>query len=390
VEIVEGEASTETRDALVSKLTSEGLIPVHIEEKFAVKEEKIEIKFGKVKARDLNIFTRQLASLLKSGIALLKGLDTLSQQAQNLYFKQVILEMAKDVKEGKSFSQSLARFPQIFSILYVNMVKAGEEAGVLDEVLNRLAEYQEKKEELRSRINSALAYPILLVALGIGTVFVLLTFFMPRLVNLFGELGQKLPLPTRILISISSFLKSNWIIVLVALGIIIMLVKRRGISDRERLAMDWFKLRIPVVGEFIRKENIAVFCSSLSLLLKGGIPVFRSLDIVKDVLSNKIYSDALAKVSATIVQGSSLSKSMENAGGFAPFEINMVAVGEEGGKLDEALLEISKNYEADLERILKIATSLIEPVIIIFIGSVVGFIVFAMLLPIFQMDVFAK
>lgn len=412
-EVIEGQAAAETKDAMVSKLTSEGLIPIYIEEvtsdiirsgKAGVTPasagagiQTVDSRFrggrlpaSAVASRDMNIFTCQLASLLKSGITLLRALDILSRQTQNLYFNRVILEMAKDVKDGKSFSESLSRFPKIFSALYVNMVKAGEEAGALDEVLNKLAEYQEKKEELRSKINAALAYPILLIALGLGTVFVLLTFFMPRLISLFGELSRKLPLPTRILISISSFLKSNWIWIFVVSGLTVILLKRRGLSDKERLTLDRFKLRLPFIGEFIRKKNIALLCGSLSLLLRGGTPIFRSLDIVKNVLSNKIYQNALANVSAAVVQGTSLSRGMEETGGFAPFEINMIAVGEESGKLDDALFEIARNYEADLERILKICTSLIEPVIIILLGLVVGVIVFAMLLPIFQMDVFAK
>ncbi|MEI8349091.1 MAG: type II secretion system F family protein [Candidatus Omnitrophota bacterium] len=389
-EIVEGELAAENKDAAVVKLSSQGLIPVHLEEKVSGYEPKITaVKSGKVTLKEVNIFARQLASLLKSGNTLLRSLDILSRQAHNAYFQWAVGQMARQVKEGSTFSQALSGFGRIFPALYVNMVRSGEEAGTLDEVLRRLAEYGEKTEEMRSKIKAALAYPSLLIILGMGTVFVLLTFFMPRLVNLFQDLGQTLPLPTRILIALSSFLQVYWPWLIVVVAGIVVFARKRGLRAQERVTIDWLKLKIPVMADLIRKENISSFTRSLSLLLKGGLPIFRAIEIITPTLTNTKYRQMFEKAGNRIVQGVSLAKSMEEQGGFEPFEINMVAVGEESGRLDESLLEIAKSYEADMEGTLRVATSLLEPLIIIGVGCIVGFIVFAMLLPIFQMDITA-
>jgi type II secretory pathway component PulF len=386
-EVMEGEMLAENRDALVSKLTSEGLVPVHIEEKTTgIQKAKPEVRFGKVKYRDLDIFTRQLSSLIRSGITLIRALEVLSKQTQNPYFSWVISEMEKEVRDGRTLSGAMQRFPNIFSSLYANMIRSGEEGGILDKVLEKLAEYGDKNEEIRSKITSALIYPVLLIILGAGTVFVLLTFFMPRLINLFEGLGQRLPIPTQILLTVGSFLQSNWVWILVVVAIVIALLRRRTISEKEKFIVDWVMLRIPVIGEFIRKENVSRFTRSLSLLLKAGLSIFKSIEVIAPTLSSRIYQDRLSFIKDKIVQGASLARSMEEAKEFSPFEVNMIAIGEESGHLEESLFEISQNYERDLEKVLKIVTTLIEPLVIIFIGCVVGFIVFAMLLPIFQIN----
>jgi type II secretory pathway component PulF len=384
--IIEGEMMAENKDALVVKLTSEGLVPVCIEEKVKESVKAPEVRTGKVRPRDLDIFTRQLSSLTKSGITLVRSLEILSQQTENPYFKWVIFELEKEMKDGKPLSGAMARFTNIFSPLYINMIKAGEEGGLLDDALNRLAEYMDRNEEIKSKISSALAYPVLLILLGIGTVFVILTFFMPRLISLFTELGQELPLPTRILIGVSSFLHANWGWILMALVFFAILLKRKGALKEKKAVMDWISLKTPVLGTLIRKENMSKFARSFGLLLKGGISVFKAIEIITPTLTSRAYQNALLKVSNNVTQGSSLAKGMQETGAFSPFEISMISVGEQGGRLEETLLEIAKNYERDMDKTLKILTSLIEPLIIIIMGAVVGIIVFAMLLPIFQIN----
>ncbi|MBL7158742.1 MAG: type II secretion system F family protein [Candidatus Omnitrophica bacterium] len=385
-DIVTGEILAENKDALFAKLVSEGLVPICIEENVKECGKTTEVKSGKVRPRDLDIFTRQLSSLTRSGITMVGALDILSGQTENAYFKWVIFELEKGVKDGKPLSGAMAGFRNIFSPLYINTVKTGEEGGVLDEALDRLAEHMDRTEEIKSKISSALAYPILLITLGIGTVFVLLTFFMPRLISLFGELGQQLPLPTRILLAVSSFLHANWVWILLAMAVLTILLKRKGISKEEKTVLDWISLKIPVLGAFIRKENMAKFARSFALLLKCGVSVFKAVEIIIPTLTSRTYRDAFNKVSNSVIQGSSLANGMREAGAFNQFEISMLSVGEQGGRLEESLIEMAKSYERDLDKTLKIATSLIEPVIIIIMGGIVGMIVFAMLLPIFQIN----
>lgn len=389
-EILEGRIEAESKESAISQLLEKGITPIKIEltSSSDLKDKSSEVRrfFGKVKTSEVDIFTRQLASLIRSNITLLKALHIIKEQTENPHFRELISQIATDVENGEMLSDVLAKYPKLFPSIYVNMVKAGEKGGILDEALERLVKFREKEEDVRAKIKSAFAYPIFLTIVGILTIFILFTFFMPRLINLFNQLGQILPLPTKILINISNFANHNWLWICIGFFVLVLLSKRKSTSKSEQFAKDWFKLHIPIIGGLIKKAEISKFGRALSILLRSGISIFEAIEITASLLKNEVLKTELNNMRKEIISGSSLSDSMKAASQFSPFVINIITVGEEGGRLEESLLEVANFYEKDVDRAIRLFTSLIEPIIIMIIGIIVGFIVFAMLLPIFSVD----
>ncbi|MFH1856000.1 MAG: type II secretion system F family protein [Candidatus Omnitrophota bacterium] len=394
-EIIEGKIEAESKEAVISHLLEKGCTPL----KVGLAEEKslgagrpffFAFSFGKVGYLDVNIFTRQLASLIKSHITLLRALTVITEQTENPSFKKIVLEIEGRVEKGESLSDSLSKYPKIFSALYVNVIRAGETGGALEEAFNRVIEFREKEEELRSMIKSALTYPIFLIIAGILTVFFMLTFFMPRLLDLFNQLGQVLPLPTRMLIAASSFAQANWVWIAMTVSAVILLAKRKNTSKNERIVRDWIKLHLPVVGELIRKSEISKFARALAILIKSGIPLIKAVETAIPLVDTETFKEELKEMNEDIVKGLSVAEGMKSVSQFSPMVLNIVSVGEEGGRLEEALIEVASFYDKEVDRMVKIISSLIEPVIIMIIGLIVGFIVFAMLLPIFNIDMVVK
>jgi type II secretory pathway component PulF len=284
----------------------------------------------------------------------------------------------------------LSNFPKLFPSLYVSLVKSGEASGRLDEALEELAEFIDKEEELKSKIRTALAYPALMIVVGIATVFVLVSFVIPKLAGMFADFGQALPLPTRILINISDIFARYWLWLLLIGVAIIVLVVKRGVTATERLAIDRIKLRLPLVGGIVRKQIIVRFARTLALLLRSGIPVFQALEVTTPIMGNEVFARELEDVRKEVVDGSSLATSMRKKLCFPSFVSNMVGVGEEGGRLDKVLAEVASAYSREVDSKVKVAISLLEPAIILVLGLVVGFIVLAMLLPILQLTLLVK
>ncbi|MFB3061618.1 MAG: type II secretion system F family protein [Candidatus Binatia bacterium] len=393
-EMITGILEAETEQEALAKLSKMGYFPLSIEREEASSEGQTDPLslgfFTRIRRRDITIFTRQLADLLEAGLPLMRGLEVLWEQTENRRLQEVLASLATQVKEGKSFSEALTLYPKIFSNLYVNMVKSGEVGGMLSEVLARLADFGENEEELRAKVRAALAYPILILFVGMATVAVLLIFVVPKLVSLFQDVGQVLPLPTRILIELSQGLVHYWWVVLSMVVLSVFLLRRGRLSRRVRLAIDGVKLRIPVWGPLIKKVEIASFARSLATLLSHGVPILQAMQVVVQATNNELLRGEFERIGEQLKGGTTFSQELRRGRMFPALVTNMVAVGEEAGNLDRSLFKIADTYEREADRAMKLMTSLVEPVMILVMGSIVGFIVIAMLMPIFQIDLLAR
>jgi len=400
-EIVEGEIVADNLDQVVRELDTMGLIPVNIDElgreqpETKPKEPKEErapvVRNRKIRSKDIDAFTWQLASLVKASVPILRALTLISQQTDNQNLKVVVNDLKNRVKDGKTLSEAMGRYPKQFNNLFLSMVQSGERGGVLDEVLYKVAEHREKEQMMRRKIQSALAYPMVMLVVGIGTVFVMLTFFMPKFVGIFDRMGRELPLPTQVLINISEFMQMYWIWFIGVIGFAFIVFGRMQPGGKKKFFFDMVKLHTPIVKQFVRDAEIAKFCRTLGMLLKNGLPVYESLALATRTLDNEVLRRQLEVTSKDIVnQGATLSASLKKVKVFPNFAINMIAVGEEGGRLEESLSGVAEAYEKEVDQAISVLTSLLEPLLILFIGGIVGGIVFAMLLPIFDIGVSAK
>jgi type II secretory pathway component PulF len=392
-EIIESKIQAQSETEAIEKINQIGLIPIRIEEEHPTASAKTSYwskPKGKVPSREITIFSRELASLLKSGVPILAALNIISEQSESIHLKNTLRIIHDAVKDGSTFSAVLSMHPNIFSPLYVAMIRSGEDSGALAEVLLRIAGYRAKQEEMISRFRMALAYPVLMAIVGLGTVIFMLTFVMPRLMKVFINLGQDLPLPTKILIFTSNGLRQwgFWIILILAL--IILILRRQMRTKAGRIPLSLLKLHLPLYGKFTLKAELARFSRTLELLIKNGIPILQAINIAIPVLENEIIKNQLKQSYKELEQGGSLGRSLRNSRLFPLFMTNLIIVGEESGNLDEALSEIAGSYERDTDESMRIMASLLEPLMILAMGLIVGFIVVAMLLPIFQINVMAR
>jgi len=393
-EMITGILEAETEQEALAKLSQRGYFPLSIEREEVSSEGPTDSLslgfFTRIRRRDITLFTRQLADLLESGLPLMRALDVLWEQTENRRLQQILSDLASRVRDGKSFSDALAFYPRVFSNLYVSMVRSGEVGGLLSEVLARLADFGEKEEELRAKVRAALAYPILILFVGMATVAVLLIFVVPKLVSLFQEVGQILPLPTRILVELSQGLAYYWWVVLSMVVLSVFLLRRGRLSQGVRLAIDGVKLRIPVWGSLVKKVEIANFARSLATLLSHGVPILQAMQVVVQATENELLRGEFERIGEQLKGGTTLSQEIRRGRMFPALVTNMVAVGEEAGNLERSLFKIADTYEREADRAMKLMTSLVEPVMILVMGSIVGFIVIAMLMPIFQIDLLAR
>ena len=340
-----------------------------------------------IKITDKLFFTKNLNLMIRSGIPLMQALDSLALQTDNIKFQEILRAIAANIKTGKSFSDSLEKFPKVFSEIFVNMIRAGEESGKLEEVLYTLGNQLYKDNDLRSKVKGALAYPVVVLSAMVLIVTGLVVFIIPRLTDMFLQAGMDLPLPTRILIGTSNFLIHYSYVVIAAVVITVVFFLRFRQTMSGKRILHKILLKMPVISKLAMKVNLARFSRTLSSLLKTDIPVVRSFLIASKVLGNIYYSTALAQVSEELKTGSSIHKALKEHGQiFPPTIIQMVAVGEETGTLDEILEEIAKFYEEDLDNTLKNLPSLVEPILILLLGVVVGGGAVAIMLPIYSLS----
>lgn len=379
----------EAHNAIVvtRKLRQEGLFPLSIEEAGGVSVKK---GFKGVTQREISEFTRQLADLIHSGFLLSTALATLSQQSSNAKLKAVIESLEEDIKKGSTFSDGLERYPNFFSSFYISMVKIGEASGKIEETLGRLADFKEREDEVASQMRSALVYPAFLLIVGIISVFILVSFFFPRLVNMFEGLGQRLPLPTLILIQLSKFMGKYGVALAIGVAAIGAVLSSFIKQERSRMMIDSLLLRLPFLNSIISKREIARFAYALGVLLKSGVAMLDALEVVALSVDNRVFREKISTFKDKIRGGQSLSKCLANDVFFPPVLVNTVAVGEESGELTDMLVKIARHFETEVSRIVKTVVLLIEPILILCIGGIVVLLVFAMLLPIFQIDFFRR
>jgi len=374
------------------KLRGSGVFPIELKEtsstpgQAAQDQTSISTFFKRVRPAELSVTTRQLAILLGAGITLVASLDAMISQVANPLLKKILAQIKESINEGNSLAFSLSRHPRVFSQIYVNMVRAGEESGSLDLVLYRLSELTEHQQALRGRLKAALAYPAFMLLIGGLVLFFLITFIVPNITKIFDEMHQVLPLPTLILIGVSNFLKSFWWLVIGGLGCAVLLIRRLIKTPKGRHIWDRLKLRTPVIGSVNMKTAIARFARTLGSLLQNGVPLLPALGIVRNIVSNTLIADVIDNSMDDIQSGRALAVSLSRSRWFPPIAIQMISAGEQSGEIESMLNKIADIYEDEVESQVLAMTSMLEPVMILFMGLTVGFIVISILLPIFEMN----
>ncbi|MCG2711111.1 MAG: type II secretion system F family protein, partial [Candidatus Omnitrophica bacterium] len=375
----------EAKDEMVAldMLRVKNLIIISIIEQ---KQGKVLARYSgkKIKPEELVIFSRQLATMVNAGIPLVQSLDILSEQMESIIFRQVVTTVRSDVEAGASLSAALEKHPKIFTLLYANMVKAGETSGMLDEILDRLAGYLEKNGSLQRKVKSAMVYPAVVSLMAVGITLVLLLKVIPTFKEIFSTLGGTLPLPTQILIGLSDTLSKYFLIAVIVLGLIAVGLGKLIQTTKGRAKFDQLKLNLPVFGPLLRKVAVARFSRTLSTLIRSGVPILGALEIVGKTSGNVVIEDAVEKARIGIREGESISTPLAKSKAFPPMVTRMISVGEESGELEKMLTKIADFYEDQVDAAVSGLTSLIEPLIIAFLGIVVGSIVIAMFLPIFK------
>jgi type IV pilus assembly protein PilC len=384
--LLAGELQADSRDLVLSRLREQGLIPLEI--KVKSKGMGKEISFltrKKVKLKDLSVFSRQFATMINSGLPLLRALAILEQQTEAKELAKVIGQMRLDVEQGTALSTAMAKHPHAFGNLYVSMCRAGEVGGVLDSVLLRLADTLEREVELRRKIKSAMSYPIVVMVIVVLILSAMLLFVVPTFKNLFSSLGGTLPLPTRILLAVSDTFKSKFLIVLLVVGGLIFAFRRWKKTDRGRYAVDRLKLKLPIFGQLFRKTALSRFARTLGALSRSGVPLLQSLDIVAETVENRVMANAVRDVQASVKEGESLAEPLSRHEIFPPMVVQMLAVGEETGALDTMLEKVSDFYDDEISATVDALTALIEPLLIVMVGGTVGLIVISLYLPMFRL-----
>ncbi|MBN1477007.1 type II secretion system F family protein [Candidatus Sumerlaeota bacterium] len=385
---IEGVMDAESPSAVTSRLQTMGYFPLSVQE---VGRRRREISalgaLRRPRVGDLASMYRQMSDLLGSGITLVRALTTVAEQTPNEQLRAILEQINADVSGGDSMAQAMAKHPKVFPRLQCSMVRAGEAGGMLPNVLERLADFAEQEEELRSKIWSAMAYPLVMMAAGAVAIVVLITVVIPRIIKIFEDIDQALPGITVFLIWVIDTVQAYWWAILGVIAVLVVGFWNLVRTDEGRLLVDRFLLRTPVLGTVILKREVAKFARTLGALIKNGVTILSALEIVIDVMSNQVIRREVEQIPLDVTQGEGISRTLQGSKIFPPVVVNMIAVGEETGHLDDALLRIADSYERQVDRSVKTLTSLIEPLIIVAMAVVVGFLVIAMLLPIFSIDV---
>jgi len=382
--IKRGQTEAPSEAALRIHLRQQNIIPTKVSSKG--KEFRISLPFGKkVRQRSIAIFTRQLATMIDAGLPLVQSLEILSSQQESKVFKGIIREIREDVEEGSTFAGALKKHPGTFNELYTNLVVAGEEGGILDNILTRLAAYIEKAETLKKKVKSALVYPSTIVGVAVIVVMILMIFVIPVFETMFRSAGQSLPLPTLITLTVSKFIKKYIIIVIPAFILLIYLLRKWYHTEGGRAIIDRLLLKLPVFGLLFQKISVARFSRTLGTLVSSGVPILDGLTIVSRTAGNRTVETAILNARASIREGETIAEPLGRSGIFPPMVIQMISVGESTGALDSMLGKIAEFYEEEVDVAVSNLTSLLEPFLMIFLGIVIGGVVISMYLPIFQM-----
>jgi type IV pilus assembly protein PilC len=383
-EIRSGELSAKNRDELIYSLRKQGILPTNVSE---LKQPKtITPKRRKVSARDLVVFTRQFATMFTAGIPIVQGLDILSKQSDNKVLGAILSQVKADVETGTTLADALKKHPKIFDDLYINLVAAGEAGGVLDSVLMRLAGYIEKSMKLKKKIKGAMIYPSIVIAVAVLVVTIIMVFVIPIFSKIFTEMGVALPLPTRSVIWMSNFIAGSGgaIIFMSFIGSIILIRQYRK-TESGKKNIDRILLQMPVIGDLLRKAAVARFTRTLGTLIGGGVPILEGLEICAKSSGNKVVEDVVLEAKKDVASGKTVAESVSKSDIFPSMVIQMINVGESTGALDDMLLKIADFYDDEVDNSVTNLTTMLEPMMMVFLGTTIGYIVIALYLPIFKM-----
>jgi len=373
----------ENESAVVGRLRELSLQVVEIREtKRKVQTGKAR---GKMKPKVLVVFSRQFATMIDAGIPILRCLEILSSQTKDPFMRPALEQITNDVKGGSTLNEAMAKHPIVFGKLYVNMVRAAEIGGILDVILDRLSGFLEYENEVRSKIKSAMMYPVLVICFSQLMLFVLFSFVLPKFKEIFTGMDVKLPFVTAALFAMGDFMAAYWWVILLALGGIVFGIKAYAKTPKGRHQTDYIKLKFPVIGELALKMSVARFCRTFGTLINSGVPMMRSLEIVGETLNNAVLTEAIDHTRNSIREGSKLSAPLAQSGLFPSMVTHMIDVGEESGRLSEMMVKVGDFYDAEVESTVKGLTSMIEPLLIIFLGLVVGFIAISVMTPVFTL-----
>ncbi|MEO7084490.1 MAG: type II secretion system F family protein [Gemmatimonadaceae bacterium] len=383
---VNGELKSATIDApnkdeVLKQLRLQRLNVVKIDEGTAQKKKSL----GSIKMRDIVIFTRQFSTMINSGLPLVQALDILATQSENPALKDVTRQVVFDVESGNTVADALRKHPKAFTDLYVNMVAAGEAGGILDIILMRLAVFMEKNDALVRKVKGAMIYPSVIMTVAAIAIIVLLVFVIPTFQTMFSSAGIALPLPTRIVIGASHFLRLYWYVLVAIIGVAFFAVKRYYATSDGKLVIDRLLLKAPVLGDVLRKSAVSRFTRTLGTLISSGVSILDGLEITAKTSGNRVIQDAIMESRASIAGGETIAAPLKKSAVFPPMVISMISVGEQTGGLDEMLTKIADFYDEEVDAAVSGLLALMEPVMIVFLGVVVGGMVIAMYLPIFDM-----
>lgn len=385
-QLVDGSLEAENERLLNSKLIAMGYIPVSIQlQKKAIPIKEFFLRFQKVKLKSLVIFARQFSTMINAGLSLVRCLDILAQQTEDLKLRDIIKNIRQSIEDGSTLANAFDQYPQVFSRLFVNLVHAGEVGGVLDNVMQRLSVFLEKDQALKTKIKSAMAYPTVVLGFAVLIVIGLVSFVLPTFINMFEGMELELPLPTKILLAISYFMRKFWYIAIGGTVGSVILLLRYISTPIGKKQYDRFMLKMPIFGPLNSKSSISRFSRTLATLLSSGVPVMQALEVVAKSSGNIVIEEAVMTARVSIREGESIAVPLAESKVFPPMVTQMIAVGEETGNLDGMLQKISDFYDMEVETTLASLTSLLEPLLMVGIGAVVGFIVISMFLPMFKL-----
>ena len=379
-----GELKATSLDEAVAQLRRRRIIALQVRPK-PQRAGGLGLKRPGIKGKDLAIFTRQFSTMVNAGLPLVQCLDILSRQTENPAFRRVISQVTTHVEGGSTLAEALGRSPEAFDSLFVNMVSAGEAGGILDDILLRLATHIEKAEALRRKVKSAMTYPAVVGVVATTACLFMLLFIIPVFAKIFADFGSQLPLPTRIVVAVSELLQRAWWAVGAAIGALIFALKRYYRTSGGRRRIDALMLRFPIVGDLLRKASIARFSRTLGTMVSSGVPLLTGLDVTARTAGNRVVEEAVMATKASIREGESFSGPLRESGVFPPMVVQMIAVGEETGALDTMLEKIANFYDEEVNTSVETLTSVIEPVMMVFMGVMVGGMVVAMYLPMFKL-----
>lgn len=388
-----GVIEAESQALAINDVRSLGLYPTVVREARKSDERRArkekggisEFYIGGVKTKQIVIMTRQLATLIDAGLPLLRSLNVLIAQLKPCKMRDILREISEDIKSGGTFSDGLAKHPKVFDRLFVNMVRAGEVGGLLESVLNRLAMFMERRQTLKRKVRGALVYPIAVVVIATGIVSFLLIKVVPVFAEIFNEFGKGLPAPTQFLVNAGEFMQYRWWLLLCILSGIAITLKLLGKSHTVKRVMDRVVLRVPLVGDLVIKVAVARFARTLGTLITSGVPILNALKITKETIGNEVVQNAVQTVHDSIKEGDTIADPLDRAKVFPAMVVNMIDVGEETGSLDSMLMKVADIYDAEVEAAVDGMLALLEPIIIVVLGGIIGFIVVALYLPIFSL-----